>query len=444
MTTVDSSPRTSITRPAPLQPQDVKPRVTTVEGLRQTLTLAWRTLIQIRHNPWELGDFSIQPIIFVLLFTYVFGGAIADSPTEYLQYALPGIIVMNMFFVTMYVGQGLNTDITKGVFDRLRSLPIARWAPLSGRILADMVKQAWSIVLLLVVGFILGFRLGTSVAGLAAAFLLIMFFALCFSWVTVLVGVLAPDPEKVQLFGFTVLFPVTFLERGLRPDRHDARLVAAGRQGQSGHHPQRCGPRSHGGRTSRSAGVPLPDLGHRDRSRLRPTLGARPTSPRLTHAWSTSAEYRASSPELAPDMSATSFDPRALLAEATLGVLATIKSDGRPQLSPVMLFYDQQAAVIYVSMGAGSAKTANLRRDARATLEVTRPDGRAWATAEGTATLTGPATDPDGPEVQALVDYYRVAAGEHPDWQEYRSVMVSDRRVLMTMAVDNVYGAEIG
>jgi PPOX class probable F420-dependent enzyme len=143
-------------------------------------------------------------------------------------------------------------------------------------------------------------------------------------------------------------------------------------------------------------------------------------------------------------MTATSFDPHALLAESSLGVLATIKSDGRPPLSPVMPFYDRQAAVIYVSMSAASAKTANLRRDARATLEVTRPDGRAWATAEGPGTLTGPGTDPDGPEVQSLVDYYRLAAGEHPDWGEYRSVMVSDRRVLMTMTVDNVYGAEIG
>jgi PPOX class probable F420-dependent enzyme len=143
-------------------------------------------------------------------------------------------------------------------------------------------------------------------------------------------------------------------------------------------------------------------------------------------------------------MTASSFEPHALLAESSLGVLATIKSDGRPQLSPVMPFYDQHAALIYVSMSAGSAKTANLRRDARATLEVTRPDGRAWATAEGTATLTGPGTDPDGPEVQALVDYYRLAAGEHPDWGEYRSVMVSDRRVLMTMTVANVYGAELG
>ncbi|EIV90925.1 PPOX class F420-dependent oxidoreductase [Frankia sp. QA3] len=142
-------------------------------------------------------------------------------------------------------------------------------------------------------------------------------------------------------------------------------------------------------------------------------------------------------------MTITPFDPRALLAESRLGVLATIKSDGRPQLSPVLPFFDREAGVIYVSMTEGRAKTANLRRDPRATLEVTSPDGGAWATAEGTATLTGPGTDLHGPEVQALVDYYRIAAGEHPDWDEYRSVMVSDRRVLMTMTVDHVYGDKI-
>ncbi len=137
------------------------------------------------------------------------------------------------------------------------------------------------------------------------------------------------------------------------------------------------------------------------------------------------------------------FDPHALLAASRLGVLATIKADGRPQLSPVMPYYDRPADVVYVSMRAGLAKTANLRRDARATLEVTRPDGLAWATAEGTATLIGPGTERDGPEVQALVDYYRLAAGEHPDWDEYRSTMVADRRVLMVMTVDKVYGAAI-
>ncbi|MFE3204351.1 PPOX class F420-dependent oxidoreductase [Embleya sp. NPDC059237] len=142
-------------------------------------------------------------------------------------------------------------------------------------------------------------------------------------------------------------------------------------------------------------------------------------------------------------MSTSSFDPHSLLAQSRLGVLATIKADGRPQLSPVMPFYDRAAGVLHVSMTEGRAKTANLRRDPRATLEVTSSDGGSWATAEGVATLIGPGTDPDGPEADALVDYYRAAAGEHPDWAEYRSVMVSDRRVLMTMTVDHVYGARI-
>ncbi|WP_408618035.1 ABC transporter permease [Jiangella endophytica] len=181
------------------------------------MTLAWRTIVQVRHNPWELGDYSIQPIMFVLLFTYVFGGAIAGSTSEYLTFALPGIIVMNMLFITMYVGTGLNTDLTKGVFDRLRSLPIARWAPMAGRILADQVKQAWSIFLLLAIGMALGFRIGTDVWSLLAAVGLLLVFALAFSWVSVLVGVVAKDPEKVQLFGFTALFPVTFVSNVFAP-----------------------------------------------------------------------------------------------------------------------------------------------------------------------------------------------------------------------------------
>jgi oleandomycin transport system permease protein len=175
------------------------------------MTLAWRSLTQIRHNPWELSDFSIQPIMFVLLFTYVFGGAISGSPENYLAVALPGIIVMNMFFVATYVGMGFNTDLTKG------ALPLARWAPLTGRILADLVKQLWSIVLLFGVGSILGFRIGTSVVAALAAVALILVFALAFSWVSVLVGVLAKDPEKVQIFSFTVLFPLTFVSNVFVP-----------------------------------------------------------------------------------------------------------------------------------------------------------------------------------------------------------------------------------
>ncbi|MDP9445158.1 MAG: ABC transporter permease, partial [Actinomycetota bacterium] len=204
------------TLPVPAEAQ-LAPSVGLLTGLRQTATLAWRTLVQIRHNPFELGDFSFQPIMFVLLFTYVFGGAIAGSTGEYLTFALPGIIVMNMLFVTMYVGLGVNTDLTKGVYDRLRSLPLARWAPMAGRITADLVKQAWSIALLLRIGTILGFQIGTSVPALLGAVALLLAFALAFSWVSVLVGVLAKDPEHVQMFGFTALFPITFVSNVFVP-----------------------------------------------------------------------------------------------------------------------------------------------------------------------------------------------------------------------------------
>lgn len=137
------------------------------------------------------------------------------------------------------------------------------------------------------------------------------------------------------------------------------------------------------------------------------------------------------------------FDARALIADSSLGILATIKSNGLPQLSPVTPVYDREADRFYVSMTEGRAKTANLRRDPRAAIEFTSADGFSWATAEGGVTLIGPGTDPNGPEADALVDYYRIGAGEHPDWDEYRSAMVADRRVLMTLTVDRVYGAKI-
>jgi oleandomycin transport system permease protein len=190
---------------------NLTPRVTPIEGVRQSITLAWRSLVQIKHNPTELIDFSIQPLMFLLLFTYVFGGAIAGSPGDYLTFALPGIVVQNALFATLNTGVGLNTDLTKGVFDRLRSMPIARWAPLSGRIAADVVKQAWAVAILLGLGAILGFRVGTSVVGVLGAFLLLLVFALAFSWISVLVSMLVSEPDKVMIFGFAVMFPLTFV-----------------------------------------------------------------------------------------------------------------------------------------------------------------------------------------------------------------------------------------
>jgi len=197
---------------APLLPVPVPaPRVGPIDGLRQSLTLAWRTLAQIRHNPRELMDYSVQPLTFVLLFTYVFGGAVAGSPGAYLAFALPGIIVQNALFTTTNTGVGLSTDLTRGVFDRLRSLPIARSAPLAGRIIADMAKQAWSMALLLAAGTAIGFRIGTSPLGVLGAFVLLVVVMLAMSWMPVLVGMLVSEPERMMVFGFVVVFPLTFV-----------------------------------------------------------------------------------------------------------------------------------------------------------------------------------------------------------------------------------------
>ena len=198
-------------------PAPLAARVGPVEGLRQTFSLAWRTLVQIRHNPVELIDFSVQPVMFLLLFTYVFGGAIGGSPKAYLMFALPGIIVQNSLFTTMNTATGLATDLEKGFFDRLRSLPIARFAPLSGRMVADLAKQAWAIALLLGLGLALGFRVGTGPFGVLAAAGLVLVCTLAVSWALVLVSMLAANPEKVQIFGFVVLFPLTFTSDAFVP-----------------------------------------------------------------------------------------------------------------------------------------------------------------------------------------------------------------------------------
>ncbi len=195
----------------------IEPRVRPVAGLRHTATLAWRTLVQIKHNPYELLDFSIQPLMFLVLFTYVFGGAIAGSTSEYLAFGLPGIIVQNLLFATLNTGVGLNTDIHKGVFDRLRSLPIARWSPLAGRIVADVVKQAWAVALLLGFGMLLGFRVGTGPVEVLFTFGLLLLFGFAASWMSVLVAMLVSEPEKVQIFGFVLLFPLTFASNAFAP-----------------------------------------------------------------------------------------------------------------------------------------------------------------------------------------------------------------------------------
>jgi ABC-2 type transport system permease protein/oleandomycin transport system permease protein len=175
----------------------------------QILSMAWRQMVRIKHNPFELVDLSLSPIMFLLLFVYVFGGQMAGSTAEYLQYVLGGLIAQNAIFLTMYTGTGINADLRKGVYDRFRSLPIARSAPLAGKIFADMFKQVWSIVIMLGLGLIMGFEL-RSVAGAALAALVLVVFALAISWVSVLMGVIADSEEKVQIYAFVIIMPLTF------------------------------------------------------------------------------------------------------------------------------------------------------------------------------------------------------------------------------------------
>jgi len=140
------------------------------------------------------------------------------------------------------------------------------------------------------------------------------------------------------------------------------------------------------------------------------------------------------------------FDDKllALIANNSLGVLATIKRDGRPQLSNVSYYFDPRAVVVQVSVTEPRAKTRNLRRDARASLHVGSDDGWSYAVAEGTAALTAPAADPRDDTVEALIALYRNIAGEHSDWDEYRRAMVEDRRVLLTLPISHVYGLPPG
>jgi ABC-2 type transport system permease protein len=175
-----------------------------------SLTFAWRALRKIKHVPMQLFDVTAFPIMFVLLYTYLFGGALAGSPSQYLQELLPGILVMTVSWTTVYTGQSLNTDISKGVFDRFRSLPIWRPAVLVGMLLADTVRYAIGAVVVVLVGVVLGFRPDAGVVGVALAIALLLVFSFSLSWVWTAVGLKLPTPDSVMQVSMTILFPLTF------------------------------------------------------------------------------------------------------------------------------------------------------------------------------------------------------------------------------------------
>jgi len=177
---------------------------------RHSLVLAWRNVLKIRRTPEQLIDVTLQPVIFVLLFVYIFGGAIAGSTHDYLQYVLAAIMVQTVLFSSLSIGVNLNTDIKKGVFDRFRSLPIARSAPLVGAVLAEVVRFGVSVLVLMLFGYAIGFRIGTDPLSALAGCLLVIAYALCLCWVFVYLGVRLREPGAVQGIGFLVMFPLTF------------------------------------------------------------------------------------------------------------------------------------------------------------------------------------------------------------------------------------------
>jgi ABC-2 type transport system permease protein len=179
--------------------------------LSAALTFGWRGMLKVKHVPEQLLDVTITPVMFVLMFTYLFGGAISGSTGAYRDYILPGILVMSVLFTTVYSGVALNTDLTKGVVDRFRSLPIWRPAPLLGSLLGDSVRYVIAGTVIIVLGVILGFRPAAGVPGVVAALALVVTFAFGLSWVFTTLGLLLRTPNAVMNAGFMGIFPLTFL-----------------------------------------------------------------------------------------------------------------------------------------------------------------------------------------------------------------------------------------
>ncbi|WP_433531689.1 ABC transporter permease [Micromonospora sp. CA-263727] len=179
--------------------------------LSASLTFSWRALLKIKHVPEQLFDVTAFPIIMVLMFTYLFGGALAGNPRDYLQFFLPGIMVTSVVMITMYTGVGLNTDIEKGVFDRFRTLPVWRPAALVGMIVGDVLRYILAAVVILTVGLVLGFRPDGGLLGVLAGIGLLVIFSFAFSWVWTLFGLVLRSEKSVMGVSMMVLFPLTFL-----------------------------------------------------------------------------------------------------------------------------------------------------------------------------------------------------------------------------------------
>lgn len=180
-------------------------------AVASALVFGWRGMLKIKHVPEQLLDVTVTPVMFLLMFTYLFGGAVAGSTEEYLQFLLPGVLVQSVLFTAVYSGVTLNTDVTKGVVDRFRSLPVWRPAPLVGALLGDAVRYAIAGTVTVLVGLAMGFRPDEGVTGVVLAMLLVVVFAFALSWVFTTLGLILRTPNAVLNAGFLGVFPLLFI-----------------------------------------------------------------------------------------------------------------------------------------------------------------------------------------------------------------------------------------
>lgn len=201
----------------PVADRNLTNRSGLAQTLQNTFTMAWRGLLKIRRTPEQLIDVTVQPIIFTLMFTYIFGGAIAGDVQSYLPIIIPGILVQTVITTSVVTGVQLREDMDKGVFDRFRSLPIARIAPLSGALLADTVRYLIATTLTFTMGFIMGFRPEGGIGAVVAAGALVIVSSWAISWIFAFFGVIARSASSVQGVSMLILFPLTFLSNAFVP-----------------------------------------------------------------------------------------------------------------------------------------------------------------------------------------------------------------------------------
>jgi ABC-2 type transport system permease protein len=194
----------------------LKNRVTLQMTISNSLTMAYRNLLLIRRTPQQLFDVTIQPILFTLMFVFLFGGAISGSVSGYLPIIIPGILAQTALTASMATGVQLREDMDKGVFYRFKSMPIARIAPLTGPLIADLVRYAIATSLTFVMGYLLGFR-WASLGGALTGGVLVVFCSWCISWIFALLGVVAKTAQTVQGISAAILFPLGFLSGAFVP-----------------------------------------------------------------------------------------------------------------------------------------------------------------------------------------------------------------------------------